>query len=191
MRILGIIPSRYASSRFPGKPLCLIDGKTMIQRVYEQALKCRMLSDVMVATDDQWIADHVASFSGNVMMTAESHRSGTERCNEVVEQLILDHHEKYDVIINIQGDEPFIDPGQIAELAGCFSNTNCSIATLVKQIADADVLRDPNTVKVIMDKNSQAICFSRSVHLMKSGLLFTNSSTETGLVSSCPYRKTS
>src|ERR1700744_6276202 len=108
MKILGIIPARYASTRFPGKPLVDIGGKSMIQRVYEQAKKCTALSEVVVATDDDRIFSHVQAFGGVAVMTADTHQSGTDRCAEVA---LL--HPEYDVIINIQGDEPFIDPEQI------------------------------------------------------------------------------
>ncbi len=161
MKILGIIPSRYASSRFPGKPLCEINGKTMIRRVYEQTLKSKQVTDVIIATDDERIATHVASFNGRCMMTSAENRSGTERCQEVVSRLSSSRNESYDVIINIQGDEPFIDPGQIDELAGCFSEGNATIATLGKKITDLNELKDHNVVKVIMDVNSKAIYFSR------------------------------
>src|SRR4051812_29412708 len=129
MNILGIIPARYASSRFPGKPLVDIAGKSMIQRVYEQGKKCSHLTEVIVATDDHRIFEHVKSFGGEVVMTADTHQSGTDRCAEVA--LAYTH---YDVIINIQGDEPYIDPEQISKLAGCFNSTDVQIATLIKRI---------------------------------------------------------
>jgi len=106
IHIIGVIPARYASTRFPGKPLIDIGGKSMIQRVYEQCVKTSVLSDVIVATDDQRIADHVVAFGGKVMMTADTHQSGTDRCAEVV----MKYDGKCDAVINIQGDEPFIDP---------------------------------------------------------------------------------
>src|SRR3978361_1453173 len=118
MKTLGIIPARYASTRFPGKPLVDIAGKSMIQRVYEQARKCSQLSEVVVATDDARIFDHVVAFGGGAVMTSPDHQSGTDRCAEVALK-----HPDYDVVINIQGDEPYIDPEQITKLISCFSDT--------------------------------------------------------------------
>ena len=117
MKVIGIIPSRYASSRFPGKPLADILGKSMIQRVYEQCKKASSLSKVIVATDDERIYNHVLSFGGKVIMTSNSHPSGTDRCNEVIQSL----NEKYDVAINIQGDQPYINTEQIDQIANLFS----------------------------------------------------------------------
>jgi 3-deoxy-manno-octulosonate cytidylyltransferase (CMP-KDO synthetase) len=162
MKILGIIPARYASSRFPGKPLVMIDGKSMVQRVYEQALKCRELSSVVIATDNEIIEKHIETFHGNVIMTSVHHQSGTERCQEVLEKLGNDPDYNFDVVINIQGDEPFIDPGQISELANTFRNPEVGLATLVKRIKSPEELTNPNVVKVIFDNNFRAIYFSRS-----------------------------
>ncbi|MEI7662371.1 MAG: 3-deoxy-manno-octulosonate cytidylyltransferase [Bacteroidota bacterium] len=162
MTILGIIPARYASTRFPGKPLVLIDGKTMIRRVYEQATLCSCLDRVVVATDHEKIVRHVASFGGNVMMTGEHHRSGTERCMEVVEKL-KETGETFDYVINIQGDEPFIDPAQITQLAGCFSRPGTLLATLIRKITKPEELVSPNVVKVVTDSQGSALFFSRSV----------------------------
>jgi 3-deoxy-manno-octulosonate cytidylyltransferase (CMP-KDO synthetase) len=161
MRILGIIPARYGSSRFPGKPLCVIEGKSMIRRVYEQVSGCPLLTDTIVATDDQRIADHVAGFGGNVRMTSNLHKSGTERCNEVVEVLSGEGRKEYDVIINIQGDEPFINPVQVTQLAGCFGDPGVELATLVKKITSEEELENPNVVKAIIDIKGKAIYFSR------------------------------
>jgi 3-deoxy-manno-octulosonate cytidylyltransferase (CMP-KDO synthetase) len=161
MKILGIIPARYASSRFPGKPLVMIDGKSMIQRVYEQTLKCRELSSVIIATDSEIIEKHIRSFKGNVVMTSVHHKSGTERCLEVLEKFKVDQNDSFDVIVNIQGDEPFFDPHQISELIHCFGNEDVQIATLVKAIKSNEELSNPNVVKVIFDKNFKAIYFSR------------------------------
>jgi 3-deoxy-manno-octulosonate cytidylyltransferase (CMP-KDO synthetase) len=161
MKIIGIIPVRYASSRFPGKPLVMIDGKSMIQRVYEQTLKCKELSDVIIASDSEIIEKHIVSFNGNVIMTSVNHNSGTERCNEVVEKLGIDQNDPGMVVINIQGDEPFIDPRQISCLAELLRNQEIQIATLVKRISTEDELNNPNVVKVIFDKNFKAIYFSR------------------------------
>jgi len=161
MKILGIIPARFASSRFPGKSLCIINGKSMIQRVYEQVSGCSSLTEIMVATDDTRIFDHVAGFGGRVQMTSLQHQSGTERCNEVVESLFNKETKKFDVIINIQGDEPFIDPGQVTQLAECFLDPTVELATLIKKIKTGEELDNPNVVKVIIDKYSKAIYFSR------------------------------
>lgn len=161
MKILGIIPARYASTRFPGKPLVVIDGKTMIRRVYEQALLCKELASVVVATDDQAIFNHVGLFNGRVCMTSEDHRSGTERCNEVVE-ILRKSGETYDYIINIQGDEPFINPEQIKQVAGCFDGGQARLATLIKKITNPEDLSNPNVVKVTIDRRGSALLFSRS-----------------------------
>lgn len=157
-KIIGVIPARYASSRFPGKPLVSIKGKPMIQRVYEQASKAASLGEVIVATDDQRIVDAVNSFGGKVVMTAETHQSGTDRCAEVLAKL----EAKPDVIINIQGDEPFIYPEQIDQLAACFNDPATEIATLAKAIDSLEELENPNVVKVVRDKNGFALYFSRS-----------------------------
>jgi 3-deoxy-manno-octulosonate cytidylyltransferase (CMP-KDO synthetase) len=161
MRIIGIIPARYASSRFPGKPLVDIDGKTMIQRVYEQAKKALALSDVVVATDDQRIVDNVLSFSGKVVLTSDKHNTGTERCNEVILNFEK-HNLLFDVAINIQGDEPFIDPRQVDKLALCFADEKVQIATLIKKLESAEELFSPNIIKVVVDKAKKAMYFSRS-----------------------------
>ena len=161
MRILGIIPARWASSRFPGKPLQVIDGKSMIRRVYEQVSGCPILSEVVVATDDSRIFDHVTGFSGNVRMTSANHKSGTERCNEVAEIMSGRENSHFDVIINIQGDEPFIDPRQVTQLAECFQDPAVEIATLIKKITTDQELDDQNVVKVIINNHSNALYFSR------------------------------
>lgn len=157
MHILGIIPARYASSRFPGKPLVDIGGKTMIQRVYEQAKKCEHLTEVIVATDDERIYNHVVDFGGIAMMTGANHQSGTDRCAEVAAA-----YPQYQVVINIQGDEPYIDPEQISKLATCFNSADVQIATLVKRVKDVQELHNPNTPKVIVTKLNEAAYFSRS-----------------------------
>jgi 3-deoxy-manno-octulosonate cytidylyltransferase (CMP-KDO synthetase) len=156
--ILGIIPARYASTRFPAKPLVDIAGKSMIQRVYEQVRKSSLIKDVVVATDNQQIFDHVKSFGGQVCMTKESHVSGTDRCYEA---LTL-QKEKYEYVINIQGDEPFIQPEQIDLLAKLLDGKT-EIATLVKKIADQEQLLNSNIVKAVVAENNQALYFSRSV----------------------------
>ncbi|MEO6523133.1 MAG: 3-deoxy-manno-octulosonate cytidylyltransferase [Mucilaginibacter sp.] len=157
MKILGIIPARYASTRFPGKPLVDIAGKSMIQRVYEQAKKCATLTEVIVATDDERIFNHVQQFGGVAVMTADTHQSGTDRCAEVAQQ-----HPEYQVIINIQGDEPFIEPEQIDKVASCFTEDGTQLATLVKKIQTTEELYNFSSPKVILNKNSEAIYFSRS-----------------------------
>lgn len=159
MKILGVIPARYGSSRFPGKPLANIMGKPMIQRVYEQAKKCILLDDLIVATDDVRIVDCIRSFKGNVMLTSESLNSGTERCNAIVQNLT--ENSGFDVVINIQGDEPFIDPQQIAQLAGCFMSKEVVIGTLIKKITNQEDLFNPNVVKVVFSRNNYALYFSR------------------------------
>jgi len=156
MRILGIIPARYASSRFPGKPLADICGKSMIQRVYEQAKKALTLSDVVVATDDSRIEAHVLAFGGNVIRTAATHESGTDRCAEVI-SLTPD----FDAVINIQGDEPLINPEQIDLLGRKLTSEDVLIATLIKRIRSQEELHNSNTPKVVCGLNGQAIYFSR------------------------------
>lgn len=158
MKTLGIIPSRYASTRFPGKPLIDIAGKSMIQRVYEQAKKATSLSEVVVATDNDRIFDHVKYFGGNVVMTASSHESGTDRCAEVLNKI----EDNFDIVINIQGDEPFINPEQINQLCTCFEDTKTEIATLIKKIDTEEELFNPNRPKVDVDENSFAKMFSRN-----------------------------
>ncbi|MBK7181834.1 MAG: 3-deoxy-manno-octulosonate cytidylyltransferase [Bacteroidetes bacterium] len=157
MNIVGIIPARFASTRFPGKPLIDIAGKTMIQRVYEQAKKANSISEVVVATDDERIAQHVQSFGGNVVMTSENHQSGTDRCFEAIEKFEINA----DAVINIQGDEPFIQPEQIDLVASCFSLKETELATLVKKISTNEELFNPNTPKVLLNSNKEAIYFSR------------------------------
>lgn len=161
MKFIGIIPARYASTRFPGKPLADLGGKTMIQRVYEQVQD--VLDLVYVATDDQRIETAVQSFGGNVVMTSDQHRSGTDRCYEAFCKI----GEGYDVIVNIQGDEPFIQPEQIIALKDCFTDESIQIATLVKPFnPDADfetALLNANSPKVVLNKNNEAMYFSRSI----------------------------
>ena len=154
---LGIIPARYASTRFPGKPLADIGGKTMIERVYSQAKKSHFLSDVIVATDNDLIFDEVKRFGGQVCLTSPEHPSGTDRCAEVIESMNL----SCDAVINIQGDEPFIEPKQIDLLCACFDDDRTELATLIKEIVDPEVLFNPNSPKVIVDRDQFAIYFSR------------------------------
>lgn len=157
MKIVGIIPARFASTRFPGKPLVDIGGKSMIQRVYEQAKKSVSLADVIVATDDIRIHDHVIAFGGEIIMTADSHQSGTDRCFEAIKK----YTSSADVVINIQGDEPFIRPEQIDLAASCFVSDKVQIATLVKKIKTNEELFNVNTPKVLLNKYDEAIYFSR------------------------------
>ncbi len=159
-KFIGIIPSRYASSRFPGKPLAIIGGKTMVERVYTQASK--ELDEVIVATDDKRIADAVRAFGGNVAMTSPNHKSGTDRCFEAFQNCGT----SADIVINIQGDEPFIAPSQIAALKECFDDPATDIATLARPFDKSkgfEALFDPNLVKLIRDDNSMAIYFSRAI----------------------------
>ena len=155
MKILGVIPARYASTRFPGKPLVDIKGKTMIQRVYEQSMLAN-LNKVVVATDDERIAAEVSRFGGEFVMTASAHQSGTDRCAEVVQNL-----SGYDIVINIQGDEPFIDPKQINLICDCFKDENVQLATLIKEIHNEEELFNPNVPKVVIGDQQQALYFSR------------------------------
>lgn len=158
-KFIGIIPARFASTRFPGKPLVEIRGKSMIQRVYEQVLKAG-LDAVYVATDDQKILSHVHSFGGQCLLTSSQHQSGTDRCSECAQQLHLNNQ---DVLINIQGDEPFIQAEQIKLLTNCFDDADTEIATLIKQINSIADLESNSIPKVVINKHKQAIYFSRSV----------------------------
>ncbi len=158
MNIIGIIPSRYNSTRFPGKPLVDIGGKSMIQRVYEQALKVKSFSKIIVATDDVRIEENVKGFGGDVMMTSMEHQSGTDRCGEVVRKL----KENYDVVVNIQGDEPFIQPEQLEKLITAFSDENTQIATLAIKLKNSDDIFNPNIVKVVFSVSGNALYFSRN-----------------------------
>ncbi len=155
--ILGIIPARFASTRFPGKPLADIGGMSMIERVYQQAKKAVSLADVIVATDDRTIEKEVRRFGGRVSLTSPDHPSGTDRCAEVLETLKLN----CDAIVNIQGDEPFIDPQQIDLLCSCFDDPRTELATLIKEIHTEEILFSPNSPKVIVDADQFAIYFSR------------------------------
>lgn len=158
MKILGIIPARYASTRFPGKPLIDILGKSMLQRVYEQASKSKELTSVIIATDDERIASHAQSFGAKVVITKAEHPSGTDRCFEAYKNT----GEEFDYIINIQGDEPFIDPSQIDLLANiCDGNTE--LATLMIKCNSHAVLFDKGEVKITLNTNNEALYFSRMV----------------------------
>lgn len=160
MKFLGIIPARYASTRFPAKPLAILGGKPVIQRVYEQVTS--VLPYAVVATDDERIAEVVRSFGGNVVMTSTEHRSGTDRCYEALTKT----PGEFDVVINIQGDEPFIQASQLQAVMDCFQDEETQIATLVKPFTPADgfdALENVNSPKVVINKNSQALYFSRSI----------------------------
>jgi 3-deoxy-manno-octulosonate cytidylyltransferase (CMP-KDO synthetase) len=167
LQSLGVIPARFASSRFPGKPLVMIDGKSMIMRVYEQASKSVSLNRVIVATDDIRIHDHVKQNGGEVIMTSGLHPSGTSRIGEVVDNMTDNH---YDVIVNIQGDEPFIDPSQIDLAVSLFNKPEVQITTLVKKICDNADIFNPNVVKVVVGETGKALYFSRSPIPFQRGL---------------------
>ncbi|MFP4093861.1 MAG: 3-deoxy-manno-octulosonate cytidylyltransferase [Cyclobacteriaceae bacterium] len=156
MKILGIIPARLASTRFPAKALADIAGKSMVQRTYEQAAAAKMLHKVIVATDHEDIRRHVADFGGEAVMTSEAHPSGTDRCREALDK----QDENYDYVINIQGDEPFIHPDTIDELAALLDG-EVQLATLVNEVKEAPLLFNPTIMKVIFNKNREALYFSR------------------------------
>lgn len=157
MKFIGIIPARYASSRFPGKPLASLSGKIIIQHVYEQA--SHALEDVYVATDDKRIFNAVESFGGKAIMTSPNHKSGTDRIEEAIGII----GEDFDVVVNIQGDEPFINKSQIDTVCKCFADSNTDIATLGKRFDSIEALENPNSPKIVMDNHGYAMYFSRSV----------------------------
>ena len=160
MKFLGIIPARYASTRFPAKPLAMLGGKTVIQRVYEQV--AGVLDDAYVATDDERIEAAVKAFGGKVVMTSVHHKSGTDRCYEACTKIGGD----FDVVVNIQGDEPFIQPSQLDAVKACFEDVTTQIATLVKPFTADEpfaVLENVNSPKVVVNKNWNALYFSRSI----------------------------
>jgi len=156
MKTLGIIPARYASTRFPGKPLIDIYGKSMIQRVYEQACSSSSLDSVVIATDDERIIEEVKRFGGEFALTRTDHQSGTDRCAEVALQ-----RPGFDIVINIQGDEPYIDPVQIDLLSSCFKDPSVKLATLIKKIDTNEELFNQNIPKVVINSRQEAIYFSR------------------------------
>lgn len=156
MNFIGIIPARYNSTRFPGKPLALIGGKPMIQKVYENISNA--LENIWVATDSEQIFTTVENFGGKVIMTSDMHQSGTDRCAEAARII---KSEKFDVIINIQGDEPFVQPNQIELLKSCFKEST-EIATLIKHVETEEELFNPNRPKVVIDNENNALYFSRS-----------------------------
>ena len=160
LKYIAIIPARYASTRFPGKPLAMLGGKPVIQRVWEQVSS--VVDAAVVATDDERIAQAVESFGGRAIMTSPTHKSGTDRCWEAYQK----QGEEFDVVINVQGDEPFIAHSQLRAIMACFEDENTDIATLVKPFAEEDglsALENPNSPKVVLDNDSCAVYFSRSV----------------------------
>ena len=164
MKFTAVIPARYASTRFPGKPLAMLGGKTVIQRVYEQAAS--VLSEVYVATDDERILSAVEAFGGRAVMTRTDHKSGTDRIEEAVEKIErqgMDKEGQGDVIINIQGDEPFVQPSQIKTLMALFDDPETQIGTLGKRFESMEAVQNPNSPKIVTDHRGFALYFSRSV----------------------------
>ena len=158
MRYIALIPARYASTRFPGKPLAKLGGKSVIQRVYEQVNK--MVDETYVATDDQRIFDAVEAFGGKVVMTRSDHKSGTDRIEEAAEKIGGDYY----VVVNVQGDEPFIHASQIETVCKCFDDPTTQIATLGKPFGnDIEAIGNPNSPKIVVDKKGFALYFSRSI----------------------------
>lgn len=160
MKFLSIIPSRYHSSRFEGKPLVDIFGLPMVVRVYRRALK--VFDDVVIATDDERIEEVAKAYNCNVIMTSKEHRSGTDRCAEVIGRIKQFSCQQFDVVVNIQGDEPFVHIEQLNQIKDCFENDTTKIATLIKQFAKTENIFNPNSPKVVVDSNFNAIYFSRS-----------------------------
>jgi len=162
MKIIAVIPARYASTRFPGKPLAVLGGKTVIERVYRQVSE--VIDEVYVATDDDRIYSHVQSFGGKAVMTRADHQSGTDRIEEAVEKIEAERGEAPDVVVNVQGDEPFIQKSQIETLCACFDDPATQIATLGKPFgSDIKAIENPNSPKIAVDLNGFALYFSRSV----------------------------
>lgn len=168
MKILALIPSRYGSTRFPGKPLVEIEGKTMIQRVYERSSS--VFEHVCVATDDNRIFEEVIRFGGDVVMTSSNHKSGTDRCFEAMKIIEKRENTQYDVIVNIQGDEPFISTEQLQELVECFNDRNTAIATLVKKFSADEDIFNPNSPKVVISRDNFALYFSRNAIPYQRGI---------------------
>lgn len=160
MKFVALIPSRYASTRFPAKPLAMLGGKPIVQWVYETTQSC--FDDTYVATDNEEIFNCVTSFGGKAIMTRSDHKSGTDRIHEAYNKL----KETYDVVVNVQGDEPFVDPRQLELLKSCFEDPETEIATLVKPFdkgCDWSLISNPNSPKVVIDNKQHALYFSRSV----------------------------
>ncbi len=158
MRILGVIPARLGSSRLPGKVLLDIAGRSMVQRVHEQALRCSRLADLVVATDDERVLRHVEGFGGRAVLTRSDHPSGTDRCHEAWERLGGLH----DAVVNIQGDEPFLDPAQLDLVCGTLERAGVEVATLAKAVTDDRELDDPGEAHLVVDKDLNALYFSRA-----------------------------
>ena len=180
MSLLVVIPARYASTRFPGKPLALLGGRPVIQHVWERV--CGLADRAVVATDDERIVAAVEAFGGTAMMTSSNHRSGTDRCGEVVRRL-AEQGERFDVVINVQGDEPFVKAEQLEQLASCFDNVYVQIATLRTHITSTDELLSKNNVKVVCDMNGNALYFSRQPIPLVRGV------EECDWLSKCDYYK--
>jgi 3-deoxy-manno-octulosonate cytidylyltransferase (CMP-KDO synthetase) len=190
MEFIGIIPARYASTRFPAKPLAILGGKTVIQRVYEQVSS--VLDNVCVATDDDRIHEAVEAFGGRVVMTSANHKSGTDRICEAYNKLYPNtsssphrggQEVSSSIIINIQGDEPFIQPSQIQTVMDCFNDSNTQIATLGKPFTDIEALKNPNSPKIVVDHQGYAMYFSRSV------IPFIRGKEEENWIGSYPFLK--
>ena len=180
MKFIGVIPARYASTRFPGKPLAILGGKTVIQRVYEQVSS--VLKEAYVATDDDKIFNTVKQFGGKVVMTSPNHKSGTDRIEEAV-QKIGGH---FDVVINVQGDEPFIHRSQLEEIIRCFDDPQTQIATLGKSFVKEqgfEAMENPNSPKIVVDNCGYAMYFSRSV------IPFVRGKEQDSWLDSYPYLK--
>lgn len=162
IKTIAVIPARYASTRFPGKPLAILGGKTMIERVYTQVKG--VIENVYVATDDHRIAEAVEAFGGNVVMTREDHKSGTDRIEEAIEKITAMTGVEYDVVVNVQGDEPFIQPSQLRTVIQCFEDKQTQIATLGKPFGDnLEAVQNPNSPKIAVSCLGYALYFSRSV----------------------------
>ena len=157
MKFIAVIPARYASTRFPGKPLAILGGKTVIERVYEQVKK--VIDDVYVATDDERIRKAVEAFGGNAVMTSPDHKSGTDRIEEAIEKI----GGEWDVVVNVQGDEPFVAKNQLDTICHCFDDPTTQIATLGKPFESMEAVQNPNSPKIVVDNMGFAMYFSRSV----------------------------
>lgn len=169
MNFLALIPARYASSRFPGKPLADIHGKAMIHRVYERCVSV-FGDDCYVATDDTRIETAVQAFGGRVIMTSTTHRSGTDRCAEALDTAERQTGRTFDVVVNIQGDEPFIAAEQLHQIRGCFDSPETQIATLVKPFTPDESIFNENSPKVVLSSSGEALYFSRSVIPFRRGV---------------------
>lgn len=157
MKVLAVIPARWASTRFPGKPLVMIIGKPMIQHVYERTLKAKLVDEVIVATDDKRIFNAVRKFDGHVVMTSKNHKSGSDRIGEIASK------QNKEIIVNVQGDEPFIEPKNIDKtIKPMLSNRSINVSTMCVKINDMNEINNPNIVKVVFDENNFALYFSRS-----------------------------